>query len=239
METTVDRKALCDISYGLYVVTSIADGKMNGQLVTTVFQVSGSPAKIAVSINKENLTHEYILRSGVMAVSVLEEETPMSFIGLFGFKSGRDLDKLSQCTYISGVTGCPCVTDHTLSYMEGKVIAQADAGTHTVFIVELVSALVHKTGVPLTYAYYQDVKKGKSSRNAPTYRGETVEKTLEKPKQESAMKKYECSVCGYIYDPEVGDPDNNVPAGTPFDQLPEDWTCPVCGAGKEDFNEVA
>jgi flavin reductase (DIM6/NTAB) family NADH-FMN oxidoreductase RutF/rubredoxin len=239
METTMDRKALYDISYGLYVITSIADGKMNGQIANTVFQISSSPAKIAVSINKENLTHEYIQKSGFLAVSILEQETPMPFIGLFGFKSGREIDKLSQCTYTKGATGCPCVTDHALSYMEGKVVASGDGGTHTVFIVELVGAVVLKKGAPLTYAYYQEVKNGKAPKTAPTFKEETAEKADEKPKQESAMKKYECGICGYIYDPAIGDPDNGVPAGTPFDQLPEDWTCPICGAGKEEFTEVS
>jgi flavin reductase (DIM6/NTAB) family NADH-FMN oxidoreductase RutF len=120
----------------------------------------------------------------------------MPFIGLFGFKSGREIDKLSQCTYTKGVTGCPCVTDHTLSYMEGKVVASGDGGTHTVFIVELVGAVVLKKGVPLTYAYYQEVKNGKAPKTAPTFKEETAEKADEKPKEESAMKKYECGICG-------------------------------------------
>ncbi len=235
----MDRKALYDISYGLYVITSIADGRMNGQIANTVFQVSSTPAKIAVSINKENLTHEYILKSGVLAVSTLGQETPLPFIGLFGFKSGREIDKLSQCAYVQGATGCPCVTDHALSYMEGKVVASADGGTHTVFIVELAAAAVLKKGTPLTYAYYQEVKNGKAPKTAPTYKEAAAENASKTTEKESSMKKYECGICGYIYDPEAGDPENNIPAGTPFDKLPDEWTCPICGAGKEDFSEVA
>jgi len=236
MEAAIDSKAFYDISYGLYVVTSIEGGKMNGQIANTVFQVSGRPAKVAVSISKENLTHDYIMASKVLAVSTLEEETPMPFIGLFGFKSGRDIDKLSQAAHTIGVTGCPCVTEHTLSYLEGTVIDSADAGTHTVFIVEVKAAKVLKKGTPLTYAYYQDVKKGKASKNAPTYKGEAP--LSEPEKKETTMQKYECSVCGYIYDPENGDADGNIPAGTPFENLPEDWSCPVCGASKSDFNPL-
>ena len=236
MEAELDTKAFYDISYGLYVITSIKDGKMNGQIANTVFQVSNKPAKVAVSINKDNLTHDYIMASKVLAISTLEEQTPMPFIGLFGFKSGRDIDKLPQAAYTTGLTGSPCVTENALSYMEGKVIGSADAGTHTVFIVEVASAKVLKKGTPLTYAYYQDVKKGKASKNAPTYKGEP---TISEPvKKETTMQKYECSVCGYIYDPEKGDPEGNIPAGTPFEKLPEDWSCPVCGASKSDFNPL-
>ena len=123
MEAVIDSKAFYDISYGLYVITSIKEGNSNGQIANTVFQVSGKPAKVAVSINKENLTHDYIMASKVLAISTLEEETPMPFIGLFGFKSGRDIDKLPQAAYTTGLTGSPCVTENALSYMEGKVIA--------------------------------------------------------------------------------------------------------------------
>lgn len=234
MEAPLDTKALWDISYGLYVVTSFSGDKLNGQIVNTVFQVSNKPAKIAVSINKENLTHEYILASGKLAVSTLEEDTPLPFIGIFGFKSGREIDKLSQAQHKTGVTGCPLVTEHALSIMEGTVIGSADAGTHTVFIVEVRSAEVLKQGKPLTYAYYQDVKKGKAPKNAPTYKGDAP--ATEKPKEETKMQKYECGVCGYIYDPEKGDSEGNIPAGTPFEKLPESWTCPVCGASKSEFS---
>ncbi|MDT8273120.1 MAG: flavin reductase family protein, partial [Desulfomonilia bacterium] len=91
MNSSLDQMALWNITYGLYVVTSISDGKGNGQIVNTVFQVSATPPTIAVSINKNNLTHEYIEKSNRMAVSMLEEDTPMPFIGLFGFKSGREV----------------------------------------------------------------------------------------------------------------------------------------------------
>jgi flavin reductase (DIM6/NTAB) family NADH-FMN oxidoreductase RutF/rubredoxin len=234
----LNTKALWDISYGLYIVTSISGGRLNGQIVNTVFQVSNKPAKVAVSINKENLTHEYIKSSGVLAISILQEDTALPFIGLFGFKSGRETDKLSQAEYVSGETGCPIVTENCLSWMEGKVIGEADAGTHTVFIVEITGCDVLKAGKPLTYAFYQDVKKGKAPKTAPTYKGDPSageESIKEKTKGES-MKKYVCGICGYIYDPEKGDKEGGIPAGTPFEKLPESWTCPVCGADKDEFS---
>ena len=236
MDNAVDTKALWNISYGLYVVTSIAGDRKNGQIVNSIIQVCAETPRIAVSINKENLTHEYIQKSGVLAVTVLEQETPMTFIGQFGFKSGRDGDKFEKVTYETGVTGCPIVTDNALSSFEGKVIGSADAGTHTVFIVEISGAKVLKTGTPLTYAYYQQVKKGKAPKNAPTYKGSAVPTNEQAEKgKEKAMKKYVCGICGYVYDPEKGDSEGGIAPGTAFEDLPDDWTCPVCGAGKDEF----
>ncbi len=237
MESQNDFKALWDISYGLYVVTSFSGNKMNGQIANTVFQVSSQPPKIAVSINKTNLTHEYIKTSGALSVSILEQDTPMPFIGLFGFKSGRDTDKLAEVNFKTGTTGCPIVMDHTLSVFEGTVIESADAGTHSIFVVELSSAEVLKKGIPMTYAYYQKVKKGKAPSTAPTYKGNqtAAQETAEKSSKEDNMEKYVCSVCGYVYDPEAGDPDNGIDPGTSFKNLPDDWTCPVCGAAKDEF----
>ena len=233
----MDNQALRDISYGLYLVTSVSGEKVNGQIANTVFQVCSETPKIAISINKDNLTHEYIKRSGVVAISVLEEATPMTFIGNFGFKSGKDIDKFSQVKYEKGQTGAPIVSENTLSYIEGKVIDSADVGSHTLFVVEVVDAKVLKKGVPMTYDYYHTVKKGKSPKNAPTYIDEKKsEKEPEKPeKEEMKMERYVCTVCGYVYDPAKGDSEGGIIAGTAFENLPEDWTCPVCGAGKDEF----
>lgn len=236
MNSEIDLKALFDLSYGLYVVCSHSDGKLNGQIANTVFQVTAEPPRVAVSISKNNLTHEYISKSGVFSVSVLDVSTPMGFIGLFGFKSGRDVDKLSQTKYEKGLTGCPCVIDNALSMIEAKVISQLDAGSHTIFVGEVVSARILQEGNPLTYADYHRIKKGRAPKNAPTYRG-AVEEKEEKPGGAGTdMKKYVCDVCGYIYDPAAGDPDHGVAAGTAFEDIPADWVCPVCGASKDQFS---
>ncbi|MFH2012005.1 MAG: flavin reductase family protein [Pseudomonadota bacterium] len=176
MDSKIDKKAIWDFSYGMYIISSVLGDKYSGQVVNTVFQVTAEPPRIAVSINKNNLTHEYISSSGLFSVSVLDESTPMTFIGLFGFKSSRDLDKFSQCSQIKiGYTGCPIVMDYALSVVEAKVFNQIDVGTHTVFFGDVVSAQVLREGKPLTYAYYQEVKKGKSPKNAPTYKSDTVQ----------------------------------------------------------------
>ncbi|MFH1826258.1 MAG: rubredoxin [bacterium] len=213
------------ISYGLYIVTAKSGDKVNGQIVNTVFQVAAEPATIAVSINKNNLTHEVLSAGRKFAVSILEKDTPMTLIGQFGFKSGRDINKFEGIKTKVGKTGLPIVLDHALGYIEAEVIGQLDAGTHTVFLGKVVEAETLNSAEPMTYAYYHDVKRGKTPKNAATY-----------IKEESVMAgKYVCKVCGYIYDPVVGDPDSGIKPGTQFADIPDSWVCPVCGADKTQF----
>jgi ferric-chelate reductase [NAD(P)H] len=237
----MDLTALYNISYGIYIVSSQKEDRINGQIANTVFQTTSDPATIAVCINKKNLTHECITKSRVFTVSVLEQATDMKFIGIFGFKSGRDEDKFKGINYKIGVTGAPIITDNTLSYMEAEVMMETDAETHTLFIGKVVEAENIKKGTPLTYDYYRQIKKGVSPKNAPTYiaKEEKTEKEIIKERKEfKKMSQFKCTVCGYIYEPEKGDPESGVNPGTSFEDLPDDWVCPVCGAGKEDFEEV-
>jgi flavin reductase (DIM6/NTAB) family NADH-FMN oxidoreductase RutF/rubredoxin len=223
-------KALHSCTYGLYVVSSRKGDKFNGQIANTVFQVASEPPIIAVSISKQNLTHEFITESRVFTASILSRETPLSFIGHFGFKSGREIEKFKDINYRLGETRTPIVLDHTLAYLEIKVNNQVDVGTHTIFLGELVGADVLKQGEPLTYAFYHEVKRGSTPKAAPSYVAE---------KKEAAPKtRYRCTVCGYIYEPEFGDPDGGIKPGTPFEQLPDDWVCPVCGATKDQFERL-
>ena len=223
-------KALYKLGYGLYVVCSKKDGKLNGQIANTVFQVCSEPPIIAVALNKQNLTNEFVSTSKVFTVSILSQDTPLSFIGGFGFKSGRDVDKLKGVNYKLGETGAPIVLDNTLAYLEAKVINQVEVGTHTIFVGEIVAADVVKEGEPMTYDYYRQVKRGSTPKTAPVY---IEEKKEAAPK----MAKYRCTVCGYIYDPELGDPDGGIKPGTPFEKLPDNWVCPVCGATKDQFEK--
>ena len=169
MAEDLDKRALRDLSYGLYLVTSRDGERLNGQVVNTVIQVTSEPTRVAVIINKQNLTHEFITKSGVFGVTVLAEDTPMTFIGPFGFRSGRDIDKLAPVGYKLGITGCPLVTEHALSVLEARVAESLDLGTHTVFIGDAVYGEVLKEGRPLTYRYYHEVLKGKAPPAAPTF----------------------------------------------------------------------
>jgi flavin reductase (DIM6/NTAB) family NADH-FMN oxidoreductase RutF/rubredoxin len=221
-------KSLHKLSYGLYVVTSKKGDKLNGQIANTVFQVTSEPPTIAVSINKNNLTWEYIKDSGAFAVSVLCVDTPLSFIGRFGFKSGRDINKFEGINYKFGETGAPIVTDNAVSYLEARVTKEVDVGTHTIFIGEVVGADVLMEAKCMTYDFYHEVKRGTTPKTAPSYVAERKEK---KPK----IAKYRCTICGWIYDPEVGDPDGNIAPGIHFEKLLDTWVCPVCGADKTTF----
>ena len=142
---------------------------MNGQVVNTVIQVTSDPARVAVIINKKNLTHDFISRSKVFGVTVLDESTPMKFLGPFGFRSGRDINKFSEVQFKEGLTGCPLVTEHAVSLLEAEVFDQIDLGTHTIFVGNAVNSEMLRDGRPLTYQYYREFLKGKSPPNAPTY----------------------------------------------------------------------
>lgn len=227
-------ETLHKISYGLYIVASAKEGKNNGQIANAVMQIAAEPPTIAISINKKNLTHEHIAASKVFSISVLEKGTPLPFIGQFGFKSGREIDKFKGINFKAGRSGAPVVLDHSLAAIEAEVISTLDCGSHTLFLGKVTEAEILRPDLePMTYAYYHDVKKGTSPANAPTYI-----KNEEPAGREIKMKKYKCKVCGYIYDPAVGDPDGGVAPGTAFEAIPDSWVCPVCGAAKDQFEEV-
>ena len=227
-------KTLHKIPYGLYAICAKKDNKINGQIANALFQVTSKPPTIAVSINKKNLTHDYISKTKEFTVSILSEEAPLTFIGNFGFKSGRDIDKFKNIKYKIGENKIPLVLDYTLAFLEAKVIDEIDVGTHTIFIGIILNAEILNEEKPMTYEFYHKVKGGFSPKTAPTY-SEAVDKNIKK--EERKMDKYVCKVCGYVYDPEKGDPDNGIEPGTKFEDLPADWVCPVCGATKEDFEK--
>lgn len=225
----MDARAFRLVSYGLYLVTSKRGRELNGQIANTVFQVCAEPPVIAVCINKKNYTHKFIEESGVFAISILSKEAPMNLIGQFGFKSGRDIDKFENVNFKAGKTGAPLVTDFTVGFIEAEVMKSMEVGTHTLFVGKVVEASVLGREEPLTYAYYHEIKGGRSPETAPTYiKSEEVNK----------VDKYVCQICGYVYDPEKGDPDGGIAPGTAFEDIPDDWVCPVCGASKDQFKKM-
>lgn len=227
----MNKRVLHQISYGLYIITSRMGERNNGQVANTVFQISSTPATIAVGINKSNLTNQFIRESKLFTVSVLAQDAPLDLIGRFGFKSGREMDKFEGLEYKIGGEGVAFLTEDTLGYLEAEVIQEVDAGTHSIFIGKVYGGEVLKEGTPMTYAYYHQVKKGGIPKTAPAF----VEKEAG---GKNKPGNYVCSVCGYVYDPEVGDEEHGISPGTPFDKLPEDWVCPVCGVGKDNFERV-
>lgn len=165
----MDMSTLCKISYGVYIVSSMKGGRPNGLVSTTVFQTTSEPPTIAAAINKGSLTHECITESGVFGVSILSRDTPMKFIGTFGFRSGRDIDKFDRVEHTTGITGVPIVLDNAVGYLEARVISSLDLSTHTLFVGGLAGAETLNNSEPMTYAYYHDVKHGRSPEAAPTF----------------------------------------------------------------------
>jgi len=227
----MNKVALYKITYGLYIVTSGQGGKFNGQIANSMFQVTSNPGSVAISINKENYTHELIKLSRKFVISILAQSAPMNFIGLFGFKSGRDINKLENIKTKPGVTKVPIVLENTVAYIEVELDKELDCGTHTIFVGNIVEGDVIDNEEPMTYAYYQQVKGGKSPKTAPTY----VQEAPAAAPQAAAS--YVCSVCGYVYDPAKGDPDSGIAPGTRFEDIPDSWACPVCGADKSKFEK--
>ena len=229
-------EAFFKISYGLYVVGSKSGNKLNGYISNTVFQVTADPPKFAISCSKNNFSAGIISESKAFSISVLERDTGANVIGTFGYKSGKDIEKFEGFTYKTGKTGSPILLDNTIAWFECNVIETIDEGSHLVFIGELVDGdLIDQSKTPLTYAHYREVKKGKAPKNAPKF---IDEKKLDTQILIPGTEKYFCPACGYIYDPEKGDPDNGISPGTPFDMLPDNWACPLCSTEKSDFAKI-
>ncbi len=207
----MNNSAFRALSYGVYILSTWDNGRPTGCTVNSVMQITSSPATIAVSVNKNNYTHDCILKSKKFAVSVLHEQSSPDIISVFGFSSGRDTDKFSKVDY--AVKGMMPVVANSAAYIVCDLEKTMETNTHTVFLGKVADADVLENKPPMTYAYYHNVVKGKTAKNAPSYIEEKTEKG-----------KWVCSVCGYVYDGEV-----------PFEELPDDFRCPVCKQPKSAF----
>jgi flavin reductase (DIM6/NTAB) family NADH-FMN oxidoreductase RutF/rubredoxin len=233
----LDLESLFNLSYGMFICYSKKNGSFNGCIVNSVFQITPEPPMIAISVNKQCLTHEYINDSKIFTISILAESTPQELIWRFGFRSGRDINKLEGVNLDTSQNGLPIILDDTVGFLEAEVVESVDVETHTLFIGKIKSCqTIDENMIPMTYTYYRDVKHGRTPRTAATY----IKKKAKEKKEKGIkiMKKYKCLMCGYIYDPEQGDPANGIEAGMAFEDLPDDWTCPVCGVGKDEFEPL-
>lgn len=206
-----------NLSYGVYVLSALDGQRPTGCTVNSVMQITSSPATIAVSVNHDNYTNSCIQSCGGFSVSILSESCDPSLIGRFGFQSGKDTNKYDGigCQMAAGFP----VLEDCCGYIVCKVIDKMETSTHTVFLGEVVDGDIRGESPAMTYSYYHKVIKGKSPKNAPTYLPEADEAT-----KESNSDKWVCSVCGYVYN---GD--------TPFEELPDTYTCPVCRQPKSKF----
>ena len=214
------------------VVWAVAehDGKRSICPLGWKMTTSNSPPMIAISVAPTRFTHDLILNSGGFVLAWPGEDLAEATI-FCGTNSGRDVDKFKDTDYKTGVNGAPIVLENAIGYLEVEVIDSMDIGTHTVFVGKVVNEDVVSVEEPMTYAFYHQVKKGKTPKSAPTY----IEN--KKETEVSKVDKYVCTICGYVYDPAEGDPDSDIQPGTAFDDLPDDWVCPVCGADKSAFEK--
>ena len=179
-EKKMNMKALFQIGYGLYVVTSNDGNKDNGLIVNTVMQVTNTPERIAVTINKQNYSHEIIQKTGIMNVNCLTVESPFKVFEAFGFTSGRNTDKFAGCDSIRSENGLVVLPRYINAYMSLKVEQYVDLGTHGMFICSVTEADVVSDLETMTYTYYH--------KNV-------------KPKPETKKKKgFVCKICGYIHE---------------------------------------
>lgn len=209
----MNTKVFRNLSYGVYVISSLDGDRHTGCVANSVMQITSSPASVAVSINHDNYTNACIKKSGKFAISILSEETDPGIIGRFGFQSGKDVNKFDSVKY--AVKEGIAILDDSCGYIVCKVTDMMETSTHTVFLGEAVNGGVDRNAPAMTYAYYHNVIKGKSPKNAPTYLPE---------EDASSGQNWVCSVCGYVYDGNI-----------PFEQLPDTYVCPVCKQPKEKF----
>ncbi len=226
-------EAFFRVTYGLYVVSTANKDKFNGFVSNTVFQVTAEPPQFAIACSKNNFTANILKQSKSFAISVLQKEAKADIIGTFGYRSGADFNKFEKYNHKIGKTGAPILLEGAVAWFECSIVQTIDVGSHLLFIGKVEDGdLIDESLEPLTYAWYREVKKGKAPKNAPTY---IDPDKLKQPGKKVKADIYYCTACGHVYDPEVGDPDSGIAPGTRFEDIPDDWVCPVCGAAKADF----
>ena len=177
-----DTTAMYKLSYGLFVVTAKDGDKDNGCITNTVMQVTTTPNRITLAVNKGNYTHDMIVKTGVFNVSVLSETASFDIFKHWGFQSGRDVDKLVGIEFSRADNGIVYVTEGVNAVLSARVEQVIDLGTHSLFIAEVTDAMSLNQNASATYTYYQ-----KNIKPSPA-----------KPKK----KGWVCIICGYIYEGE-------------------------------------
>lgn len=179
----MNNKALFKLSYGLYLLTAKEGDKINGCIINTVTQVTDTPTRVSIAVNKDTLTHEMLLRTGKCAVTALSVNTTFDLIKNFGFQSGKDTEKFTSYPYKLTAEGLPYLTGHACAYLVCHVTQTIDLDTHTLFIADVVDGDVLSEEDPLTYDFYH-----KNIKPAP--------KEASRP----PIKGWRCIICGYVYE---------------------------------------
>lgn len=212
----IDKQVFRNISYGMYLVTT-NNKKKNGCIINTLTQITSENPIISISINKNNFTNNEIKESKKFAVSILSIDTDSEVISNFGYKTGNEVDKFESVEY-EEISNLPVITKNMVSYLICEVINVIDCETHDIFLGRVIKTKNINNIEPMTYKYYHEVRKGTSPKNAPTF--------IEEKKEDA----YRCPICGYIHD--------NAKEEIKFEDLSEDWVCPLCKAPKKVFEKI-
>lgn len=204
----------------MYVIGTKRDGRPNACVANAVAQISSlEPEKVMVALNKETYSCASIRKEGIFTISVLSTETPASVIGALGLVSGSNTNKLKNIRHKVLTEGVPVIKENTCCWFLCKVINSMDTGNEIVFAAEIIAGSDKAVGTPMTYAFYRSEMHGLSPAGSPTYI--PPESTFDTSSGESFV----CSVCGYVYS------DRNFS----FEELRDNWTCPVCKMPKKAF----
>ncbi len=209
----LDSKALHKFSYGLFVL-SAKGGKENGCIINTAMQVTSNPLKISICVNKSNYTLDMIIQSGKFNVSVLSNDATFDIFKHFGFQTGKKVNKFSAFNNKYSLNGLPYIETGANAFFSASVDRYIDLGTHVLIIASVTESKVLSSTPSLTYEYYLNNIK-------PKPQAKVVSET------QSNKKVWVCKICGYTYDDNV--------EKVPFEDLPDNWTCPLCKHPKSDF----
>lgn len=179
----MDKKVMYDLSYGLYVLTAREGEKDNGCIINTALQVTTSPNRVSIAVNKDNYTCGMVERTGAFNISIIDESCPFDLFERFGFHSGKDTDKTSGIELGRSQNGVVYLPSHTTGFMSCKVVEKVDMGSHIVFFADVTDGEKLSDNAPMTYAYYH--------------------KNVKPSAEKSQTKGYRCRICGYVYE---GDP---------------------------------
>lgn len=209
----MNKKAMYNLTYGLFVLCAEEDGKLNGCIINTAFQQTSEPNVISITVNKNNYTRYMVSRQKQFTVSMIDESADFSLFQHFGFQSGGSVNKFTDYSdYELAENGIPYISKGCNAYLSAKVIKEIDLGSHILFLAQVTAGEVLSDKPSMTYSFYQSNVKPKPQATA------------------SSGKVWVCKVCGYVYDDAV--------EKVPFEQLPEDYVCPTCKHGKQDFELV-
>ncbi len=180
----MDKKALYQLSYGVFMLASKAGDKVNGCITNTCMQVANSPTRVAISVLNTNYTCDLIKESGIFALSLLDDTCTYETIKHFGFQSGKNVDKMEGITFPEDLNGIPYLGWQTCAVISCKVVESMDLGSHTLFIGEVLDAKLLSENAPLTYADYQNRVKPKPQA----------------VKEERKIVGWRCKICKYVYE---------------------------------------